>query len=447
MFQSQERKEQRRGFWVVLLTLSIIPLLMVLGNSMLIPVLPEIRSELNISQLQVSLLITLFSIPAGVVIPISGVLADRFGRKKVIIPSLLLYGAGGMLAGFASTAGSYMTMLAGRILQGIGAAGTAPIAMALVSDLYRGEKRSKALGILEASNGMGKVLSPIFGALLALIAWYAVYFAFPILILPAAFALWIFVKEPERTGQIPPIAQYGRHLKKTWKRQGKWLLAAFLAGAVTLFILFGVLFYLSDILEAKYRIDGILKGLILAVPLLAMSSTSYWTGGHIRQKTRRMRLFIGGGLFAIALALAVIPFFTNTYVLLGLLVLIGIGVNAALLSVVSFLMTRADMTDAEQALLWRTGSLYDSAWKRITPLACSLAILVPLALVLARALPGLQLGDDSARGLGLPVERSRIALLLTATGLIGVGTAAAGPIAFGAFLSGPIAARIVGPNG
>jgi ACDE family multidrug resistance protein len=325
LFQQERTEENRRGFWVVLLTLSTIPLLMVLGNSMLIPVLPAIRSELNISQLQVSLLITLFSIPAGVVIPISGILSDRFGRKKVIIPSLLRYGAGGVLAGFASTAGSYMTMLAGRILQGIGAAGTAPIAMALVSDLYRGEKRSKALGILEASNGMGKVLSPILGALLALIVWYAVYFAFPVLIVPAAAALWIFVKEPERTYQVPPIAQYRKHLKKIWKRQGKWLLVAFLAGAVTLFILFGVLFYLSDILEAKYRVDGILKGLILAIPLLAMSSTSYWTGGHIRQKTRRMRFFISGGLFAISLAMAVIPFFTNTYVLLGLLVLIGIG--------------------------------------------------------------------------------------------------------------------------
>jgi len=327
LLQSEEQKEghSNRDWWVVLLTLSIIPLLMVLGNSMLIPVLPAIRSELNISQLQVSLLITLFSIPAGIVIPISGILSDRIGRKKVIIPSLILYGAGGVLAGFASTAGSYLIMLAGRILQGIGAAGTAPIVMALVSDLYRGEKRSKALGILEASNGMGKVLSPILGALLALIVWYAVYFAFPILVVPAVIALWLFVKEPRRSGEVPPLAQYKNHLKKIWKRQGKWLLVAFLAGAVTLFILFGVLFYLSDILEKKYRVDGILKGLILAVPLLAMSSTSYWTGGHIRQKTRRMRSFIASGLFAISLAMAVIPFFSNTYVLLGLLVLIGIG--------------------------------------------------------------------------------------------------------------------------
>lgn len=330
LLQSEKQMEENGNWRVVLLTLSIIPLLMVLGNSMLIPVLPAIRSELNISQLQVSLLITLFSIPAGIVIPISGVLSDRFGRKKVIIPSLLLYGAGGLLAGFSSAAGSYPIMLAGRILQGIGAAGTAPIAMALVSDLYRGEKRSKALGILEASNGMGKVLSPILGAMLALIVWYAVYFAFPVLIVPSVIALWMFVKEPERTGKVPPISQYRNHLKKIRKRQGKWLLVAFLAGAVTLFILFGVLFYLSDILEAKYRVNGILKGLILAIPLLAMCSSSYWTGGHIRQKTRKMRFFIGSGLFAISLAMAVIPFFSNTYVLLGLLVLIGVGSGTVL---------------------------------------------------------------------------------------------------------------------
>ena len=94
MQQTEQQKEENRSWWVVLLSISFIPLLMVLGNSMLIPVLPEIRSALNISQLQVSLLITLFSVPAGIVIPISGILSDRFGRKKVMIPSLLLYGAG-----------------------------------------------------------------------------------------------------------------------------------------------------------------------------------------------------------------------------------------------------------------------------------------------------------------------------------------------------------------
>ncbi len=54
---------------------------------MLIPVLPTIQSDLKISPLQVSLLITLFSIPAGIIIPLSGILSDRYGRKRVIAPS------------------------------------------------------------------------------------------------------------------------------------------------------------------------------------------------------------------------------------------------------------------------------------------------------------------------------------------------------------------------
>src|SRR5690554_3720473 len=68
-----------------------VPLIMVLGNSLFIPVLPAIQNALNISKVQVSLLITLFSVPAGIVIPLAGFLSDRFGRKKVIIPALILY--------------------------------------------------------------------------------------------------------------------------------------------------------------------------------------------------------------------------------------------------------------------------------------------------------------------------------------------------------------------
>ncbi|MBK1786670.1 iron chelate uptake ABC transporter family permease subunit [Prauserella sp. ASG 168] len=126
------------------------------------------------------------------------------------------------------------------------------------------------------------------------------------------------------------------------------------------------------------------------------------------------------------------------------LVLIGIGISAGLSSLVSFLMTRADLSAAEQALVWLTGSLYLSSWDTVVPLTACLAVLVPAALVLARALPRLQLGDDTARGLGLPVERSRLGLLVVAVCLAGVATAAAGPVAFVAFVSGPIAARLIG---
>jgi iron complex transport system permease protein len=125
-------------------------------------------------------------------------------------------------------------------------------------------------------------------------------------------------------------------------------------------------------------------------------------------------------------------------------VLVGIGVGAAMNAVTSFLLTRADVRVAQDALIWLSGSLNGRTWSQVRPLAVAAVVLVPLALLLGRALSGLQLGDDVAKGLGLPIERSRLALLLVGVCLAGTATAAAGPIAYVAFMSGPIAARLIG---
>jgi ACDE family multidrug resistance protein len=327
---------------------------MVLGNSMIIPALPSIRESLGITSLQVSLLITLFSVPAGIIIPLAGILSDRFGRKKIIAVSLLLYGAGGIVSGL-SVFGSYPIMLTGRIIQGIGAAGTGPIAMALVSDLYKGNERSQVLGIIEAANGLGKVISPILGSLIALISWSALFFAFPALVIPAVAAMWWIIQEPRRKGDVPALSQYKDHVIKTFRRQGKWLSVAFLSGAVTLFILFGVLFYLSDMLEKRYGIDGVAKGLILAIPLLAMSSTSYWCGNHIDQNVKRMKHFIVAGMFTVSVVMALVPFITNTYLLLGVLFVGGIG-SGLVLPCLNTLITSA-VHKAERGIIT---SLYGS---------------------------------------------------------------------------------------
>ncbi|MET8851717.1 iron chelate uptake ABC transporter family permease subunit [Amycolatopsis sp. NPDC004625] len=122
------------------------------------------------------------------------------------------------------------------------------------------------------------------------------------------------------------------------------------------------------------------------------------------------------------------------------LVLVGVGVGAVLTSVVSYLMTWADVTLAQQALVWLTGNLNGRGWDHVVPLA----VLLPAALLQSRALAGLQLGDDTAAGLGLTVERSRLTLLVIAVALAAFATAAAGPVAFVAFVANPIATRLVG---
>ncbi len=158
--------------------LCAVPFIMVLGNSMLIPLLPAMRSEMDLTLFQVGLIITAFSVPAGIVIPIAGYFSDQFGRKVIIAPALIIYGAGGLIAGAAALlmAEPYIMIMVGRVIQGIGAGGTYQLAMALTGDIFQSNERAKALGILEAANGLGKVVSPIAGAALGLLIWFAPFF-------------------------------------------------------------------------------------------------------------------------------------------------------------------------------------------------------------------------------------------------------------------------------
>lgn len=105
-----------------------------------------------------------------------------------------------------------MTILFGRIIQGIGAAGTASIAMALIGDLYSGAQESKALGIIESSNGAGKFFSPIIGSVIALITWYSVFFSFPILCFESAIFYLVRCKGKEKMGGKPLPKYLGAYL-------------------------------------------------------------------------------------------------------------------------------------------------------------------------------------------------------------------------------------------
>lgn len=321
------------SFWVAVAALAGVPLIMVLGNSMLIPVLPDIKSALNLTSLQVSLLITLFSIPAGIIIPFSGFLSDRYGRKTVIIPSLILYGLGGIVAVLASIFlkdAAYPGILAGRVLQGIGAAGTAPIAMALCGDLFSGKQRSKSLGIIESSNGMGKVISPVLGSAVGLITWYSAFIFFPIIVIPVVIGLWLLVKEPRVNKNKQPLDMYIKKFTKVFNEKKALLLSSYLSGSVALMVLFGVLFYLSEFLEQQYGVDGIRKGLVLSIPVLFMSATSFITGFIIKGKDNLMKILVVSGLIIMTAALIFLPLSINVFLYFIAISVVGIGTGLVL---------------------------------------------------------------------------------------------------------------------
>jgi MFS transporter, ACDE family, multidrug resistance protein len=309
-----------------------IPLIMTLGNSMLIPILPKMKSELGLSQLQVSMTITVFSVAAAIFIPILGYLSDRFSRKVIILPALILYGVGGLLAGLGASSinASYIWILIGRVLQGIGAAGTAPIAMALTGDLFKGGEQSRVLGIVEASNGLGKILSPILGSLLAIIAWFSVFYAFPAICLVSILLTWIFIKEKRNRQAPPPFGKYARGLLSVFKHEGRWLFTTYLAGATCLFTLFGILFYLSDVLEMKYDINGVKKGLILAIPLLVQGTTAYITGSKIGKNMVTMKRLTVLGFLLMTISYSLLSFIESIVPFLFVLVISSLGTGLIL---------------------------------------------------------------------------------------------------------------------
>ncbi|GLX69244.1 MFS transporter [Paenibacillus glycanilyticus] len=318
--------------WLQYLAFASVPLVLVLGNSMLVPILPDLAKKMKITELQSSLVITLFSVSAAIFIPLIGYLSDRFRRKAIIIPALAVYGAAGILAGFAAVWGTYWLLVIARVIQGISAAGTAPIAMALVGDMYKDGEESEALGIVEASNGAGKVISPILGASLALIIWYAPFFAFPVFCAAALAAVWFFIKEPESKSEPLKLKQYLSDMKKIFKEKGSWLITSYCTGALGLFLLFGVLVYLSDILEKPpYSIEGVLKGCILAIPLLGLVVTAYLTGHNIKKDGKKMRRFILIGLSLMSAALIGCLFsYWLIYVFIGFITLSSIGTGLLL---------------------------------------------------------------------------------------------------------------------
>ncbi|MGX7670178.1 FecCD family ABC transporter permease [Plantactinospora sp. DSM 117369] len=125
-------------------------------------------------------------------------------------------------------------------------------------------------------------------------------------------------------------------------------------------------------------------------------------------------------------------------------VLVGIGVQGALTALTNWLLARADVNEASRAMVWLTGSLNGRGFEHAWWMGLALLAVVPVVLALIRPYQLLQYGDDTARALGLPVDRARIVLLLASVVLAAVATAAAGPIGFVALAAPQIARRLTG---
>ncbi|KQO17379.1 MFS transporter [Paenibacillus sp. Leaf72] len=317
--------------------LATIPLIMTLANSMLIPILPLIQKKLHISSLQSSLIITVYAAISILCIPLAGYLSDRFGRKRIIVIGLCIAAVGGLISGLAAWLlhdHVYAFILTGRLIQGIGAAGAFPIVMPLVGDMYKSEEEvSNGLGIIETSNTLGKVLSPILGSALALIIWFLPLAVIPFISTVSIVAVIFLVKAPKQQNKTKlNFKNFLASLKGIFSENGKWLYVIFALGGSAMFMMFGFLYYLSSVLEESYHIEGIWKGALLAIPLSAICIASFASGKWIGKNKLKMKWFTVVGFVFIASAMLICGL-ANTkslFLLISLMFISGLGIGLVL---------------------------------------------------------------------------------------------------------------------
>ena len=138
-----------------------------------LPSLPQLASffETNASMTQLTLTTAMIGLALGQLL--LGPLSDKFGRKKPLIISLVIYIISTVLIVFSP---NIETMIVLRVIQGLSSAGSVVISRAVATDLYRGREMTRFFGLLMTINGIAPIISPILGSLLLeYISWKGVF--------------------------------------------------------------------------------------------------------------------------------------------------------------------------------------------------------------------------------------------------------------------------------
>lgn len=245
-----------------------VTLLAVLGVSSLAPVFPTVARELDVSPEAVGLLITVFTFPGIVLTPILGVMADRFGRKTVLVPALLLFSLAGASC---SLARDFELLLFLRFLQGVGAASLGSLNATLIGDLFSGKARTEAMGYNASVLSVGTAVYPSLGGALAALGWY-VPFGLPIVGLGVALAVLFKLDRVE----VKPAGDLRKYLKAAlggmWNKK---VMGLYLVSVMTFIVLYGayttfIPLHLSD----RFQSTALAIGLVMSAGSLSTALTA-----------------------------------------------------------------------------------------------------------------------------------------------------------------------------
>jgi len=304
-----------------------VTLMAVLGVASITPAFPKISRELGITGGQIGLLITFFTLPGALLAPVLGVMADRFGRKKILIPSLFLFAIAGTACTFIK---DFNVLLGVRVVQGIGAASLGSINGTIIGDLYSGKRRVEAMGLNASVLSIGVAIYPSIGGALALLSWNYP-FLLSLLAIPVGILALTVLKNPEPRN-LQGIREY---LSGTWGYLKNIKVAAlFTAGMLSFIVLYGAyLTYLTLLMDEKFGASSLTIGIIMTVSSLSNAVAASQLGRINRRFSLPTIIKISFTLYAVSMVM--IPFMPGLWLLLIPAMISGIANGANLPSIQS----------------------------------------------------------------------------------------------------------------
>jgi MFS family permease len=267
----------------------------VLGVSSITPAFPRIGRSLDLPSQAVGNLITVFTLPGVALAPLLGVLADRWGRTRILVPALIVFGLAGGACGLAR---DFDLLLALRFVQGIGAAALSVLYITLIGDLYSGQDRTAAMGYNASVLSVGTAAYPAIGGALATLGWHYP-FALSLLAIPVGVAVMFALKNPE------PMNDQGfrSYADRVWASiKHVEAVALFALTLLTFFVIYGTyLTYFPFLMEQAFEASPLLIGVTMSAMSLTTALTSSQLGRLVRLFSKRRLLQISCVCYVLAL--------------------------------------------------------------------------------------------------------------------------------------------------
>jgi len=269
----------------------------ILANTLVGPAIPDILDAFDQPDSRAGLFVAAGTLPGIAMAPVIGVLADRFGRRSVLVPCLVAFGAFGLLSALAPT---FEALLVLRLLQGLGSAGLINLAVVIIGDHWGGLDRARLVGQNAAVLTLSLAVFPPLGGLLTELGGWRLSFAPYAVGLVTAVLIYRRLDADRPTAGVTLRQQLGGAKAAIRHRD---VLGSISIGAVIFMLIFGLFLTTLPVhLEREFGLSAGQRGLVIAAPALTSTVTALRLA-WLRARFGVVNLLAGAaGLFTVAFA-------------------------------------------------------------------------------------------------------------------------------------------------